>query len=113
MTALYCTTANGKALVYLSNHGLQSLLTLCERTTQFKSLKQRRIIAMLVERLSLVPSEGEGTLYCFDRQRSTTKRHVEIVDEDIIPVEITEIESDSDRWRRCIAFWCFQKDQIV
>ena len=109
---MYHATASGKALVYLSNTALQSLLHLCERTTQFKSLEQRRVIALLAERISLVPAE-DGDEYCFDRQRSLKKRDVEVVDEEVIPVQVTEVESDSEKWRQCIVYWCFQKDAIV
>lgn len=111
--ALYHATSNGAALVYLSSVALQPLLKLCERTTQFKSLQQRRVISLLTERISLVPPEGEEDEYCFDRQRSTTKRVVEMVNEDVVPMEVEEIQSDSEKWRQCIVFWCFQKDVVV
>ena len=71
------------------------------------------MIALLVERISLVPSEGEEDVYCFDRQRTTWKHDVEVIDDEVIPVNIEVVESDSDRWRKCIAFWCFQKDGVV
>ena len=68
---------------------------------------------MLVERISLVPSEGEEDVYCFDRQRTTWKHDVEVIDDEVIPVNVAVIESDSEKWRKCIAFWCFQKDGVV
>lgn len=110
---MYHATSNGTALVYLSSVALQPLLKMCERTTQFKSLQQRRVISLLIERISLVPPEGEEDEYCFDRQKTTTKRVVEMVNEDVVPMEVEEIQSDSEKWRQCIVFWCFQKDVIV
>lgn len=91
------------------------MLELSERTVQFKSLKERRVISLLAERLSYVPVEAlnEGDVYCFDHQWSECHHEVEVMDEDVVPVEVIERKSDSERWRKCIVYWCFQKDCVV
>ena len=63
--------------MYLSNTALQSLLHLCERTTQFKSLEQRRVIALLAERISLVPAE-DGDEYMLDALTTAVFRNAGI-----------------------------------
>ena len=82
---------------------------------QFKSLKERRVISLLAERLSYVPVEAlnEGDVYCFDHQWSECHHEVEVMDEEVVPVEVIERKSDSERWRKCIVYWCFQKDRVV
>ena len=35
------------------------------------------------------------------------------MDEEVVPVEGIERKSDSERWRKCIVYWCFQKDRVV
>ena len=66
------------------------MLELSERTVQFKSLRERRVIALLAERLSYVPVEAlsEGEVYCFDHQWSERRHDVEVVDEEVVPVEV-------------------------
>lgn len=68
------------------------------------------MIALLAERLSYVPVEAlsEGEVYCFDHQWSERRHDVEVVDE-----EVVEHKSDAERWRKCIVYWCFQKDRVV
>ena len=51
------------------------------------------MIALLAERLSYVP--------------------VEALSEGEVPVEVVEHKSDAERWRKCIVYWCFQKDRVV
>ena len=67
------------------------------------------MISLLAERLSYVPVEAlnEGDVYCFDHQWSECHHEVEVMDEEI------ERKSDSERWRKCIVYWCFQKDRVV
>ena len=38
---------------------------------------------------------------------------MEVVDEEVVPVEVVEHKSDAERWRKCIVYWCFQKDRVV
>ena len=51
------------------------------------------MIALLAERLSYVPVEAlsEGEVYCFDHQWSERRHDVEVVDEEVVPVEVVEL----------------------
>ena len=55
LIALYHATQNLTALTYLVEHFLPHLLDVCEHSTDYKTLRKRRAVALLAERLSLVP----------------------------------------------------------
>ena len=52
-------------------------------------------------------------VYGFDRSWKEKQKEMEVVGEDIIPVEVEVDRTNAQRWRRCIIYWCFQKDEVV
>ena len=62
---------------------------------------------------SLPTDERSEWVYGFDRVWKEKQKEMEMVGEDIVPVEVEVERSNAQRWRRCIVYWCFQKDEVV
>ena len=112
MKALQHFTMDHRCAEYLADHSSNLILRLFEEIDNNPTIERKRALSQLIEAISSVEGTEEKE-YCFDRCEEVMTTEMEIIGDDLIPVDVLQYTTEPHRWMQYIIHICFQHDLQV
>ena len=97
---------------YLADHSSNLILCLFEEIDNNPTIERKRALSQLIEAISSVEGTEEKE-YCFDRCEEVMTTEMEMIGDDVIPVDVLQYTTEPHRWMQYIIHICFQHDLQV
>lgn len=103
---------NPSCATHIASTATNRILSLLE-SEEASSSTRRRSLAALVETLSAVPPAETDGVYCLDRFEEVPTTEIQVIGDDILPVESVQVTTEPRRWMHIIVQMCLQQDFTV